>query len=77
MELLDKNNNPLSHAKYHREEVKEAVEREKQPLFMDVPTSLKEKMREYLAEVCFHHTLLSDFSSKQSDIFGIKHIWAF
>eukprot|EP00066_Takifugu_rubripes_P025167 XP_011614433.1 PREDICTED: putative ATP-dependent RNA helicase DHX30 [Takifugu rubripes] len=50
MELLDKNNNPLSHAKYHREEVKEAVEREKQPLFMDVPTSLKEKMREFLAE---------------------------
>lgn len=77
MELLDKNNNPLSHAKYHREEVKEAVEREKQPLFMDVPTSLKEEMREYLAEVCFHRTLLSDFSSNQSKTWGIKHIWAF
>lgn len=54
MELLDKNNNPLTHAKYHQEEVKEAVERERQPLFIDVPTHLKEKMREYLEEVSFH-----------------------
>lgn len=53
MELLDKNNNPLTHAKYHREEVKEAVEREKQPLFIDVPTYLEEQMRQYLAEVSF------------------------
>lgn len=68
MELLDKNNNPLSHAKYHREDVKEAVEREKQPLFMDVPMSLKEKMREYLAEVCFHLTFLYFFIRSISDL---------
>lgn len=54
MELLDKNNNPLTHARYHREEVKEAVEREKQPLSIDIPTHLQEKMRQYLAEVNLH-----------------------
>lgn len=51
MELLDKNNNPLTHAKYHREEVKEAVEREKQPLSIFVPTHVEKQMRQYLAEV--------------------------
>lgn len=56
MGLLDKNNKPMTHAKYHREEVKEAAEREKQPLFIDVPTHLKEKMRRYLEEVSFHLT---------------------
>lgn len=65
MELLDKNNNPLTHAKYHREELKEAVEREKQPLSIDISTSLERQMREYLAEVSFHLTA------------RVQHAWAF
>lgn len=82
MELLDKNNNPLTHAKYHREEVKEAVEREKQPLFIDVPTYLEKQMRQYLAEVSFHLRLdttgiLLHFCSKQGTIQSNEHIGAF
>lgn len=80
MELLDKNNNPLTHAKYHREEVKEAVEREKQPLFIDVPMYLEEQMRQYLAEVSFHlrlDTISLYVCSKQGTIQSNEHIWAF
>lgn len=76
MELLDKDNNPLTHAKYHREEVKEAVEREKQPLSIDVPTHLKEQMRQYLAEVSFHLRLDNvspHFCSKQGTIQSNEH----
>lgn len=65
MDKLDKNNNPLTHAKYHREEVKEAVERERQPLSIDIPAYLEEQMREYLAEVSFHLTE------------RVQHTWAF
>lgn len=70
MKLLDKNNNPLTHAKYHREEVKEAVEREKQPLSIDVPTYLEDQMRQYLAKVSFHlrlDTITPHFCSKQGE----------
>ncbi|XP_074507554.1 ATP-dependent RNA helicase DHX30 [Sebastes fasciatus] len=48
--LLDKDNNPLSHVKYHREKVREAGEREKRPLPLEVPEYLEEHMREYLAQ---------------------------
>ncbi|XP_072219870.1 ATP-dependent RNA helicase DHX30 [Leuresthes tenuis] len=50
LELLDKNNNPLTHAKYHREKVKEAGERERRPLPLQVPEYLKQNMRGYLAQ---------------------------
>lgn len=77
MELVDKNNNPLTHAKYHREEVKEAVQRDKQPLSLAVPTYLEEQMRQYLAEVSFHlrlDTLAPYFCSKQGTIQSNEHI---
>lgn len=80
MELLDKNNNPLTHAKYHREEVKEAVEREKQPLSIDVPTYLEEQIRQYLAEVSYHlrlDTISPHFFSKQGTIQSNEHVWPF
>lgn len=51
LELLDKDNNPLTHAKYHREKVKEAGERERRPLTLEVPEYLEEHVREYLAQV--------------------------
>ncbi|XP_060900797.1 ATP-dependent RNA helicase DHX30 [Labrus mixtus] len=50
LELLDKDNNPLTHAKYHREMVREAGERDRRPLSLEVPEYLEEQMREYLAQ---------------------------
>ncbi|KAM7379417.1 hypothetical protein PAMP_004968 [Pampus punctatissimus] len=50
LELLDKNNNPLTHAKYNHEIVKEAGEREKRPLSLEIPEYLAEHMRKYLAQ---------------------------
>ncbi|XP_070701441.1 ATP-dependent RNA helicase DHX30 [Pempheris klunzingeri] len=50
LELLDNDNNPLTHAKYHRELVREAGERERRPLPLEVPKYLEEHMREYLAQ---------------------------
>jgi len=54
LELLDKNNNPLTHAKYHQEKVKEAGERERRPLPLEVPEYLEQNMRGYLAQVGSH-----------------------
>uniref|UniRef100_A0A3Q3K766 ATP-dependent RNA helicase DHX30 n=1 Tax=Monopterus albus TaxID=43700 RepID=A0A3Q3K766_MONAL len=48
--LLDKDNNPLTHAKYHHEKVREAGERERRPLPLEVPKYLQEDMREYLTQ---------------------------
>ncbi|KAM8850628.1 ATP-dependent RNA helicase DHX30 [Spinachia spinachia] len=50
LQLLDKNDKPLTHAKYHREKVREAREREKRPLPLEVPQYLEERMRQYLAQ---------------------------
>ncbi|XP_049930535.1 ATP-dependent RNA helicase DHX30 [Epinephelus moara] len=50
LELLDKNNNPRTHASYHREKVKEAGERERRPLPLEVPEYLEEHMRDYLTQ---------------------------
>ncbi|XP_053740245.1 ATP-dependent RNA helicase DHX30 [Synchiropus splendidus] len=50
LNLLDKNNNPLTHAKYHSEQVQAASERERRPLTVEVPEYLQDQMREYLAQ---------------------------
>ncbi|KAG8014200.1 DExH-box ATP-dependent RNA helicase DExH1 [Nibea albiflora] len=50
LELLDENNNPLTHAKYHQEAVREAGERERRPLPLEVPKYLERHVREYLAQ---------------------------
>ncbi|XP_038573839.1 ATP-dependent RNA helicase DHX30-like [Micropterus salmoides] len=50
MEMLDKDNNPLTHAKYHREKVREAGERERRPLTLAIPEYLQEHMRDYLSQ---------------------------
>ncbi|XP_077374923.1 ATP-dependent RNA helicase DHX30 [Festucalex cinctus] len=50
LQLLDKNNNPLTHAKYHGAKVREAGERERRPLRVEVPTYLEERMRDYLTQ---------------------------
>ncbi len=54
LELLDKDNNPLTHAKYNREKVREAGERDRRPLALEIPEYLEEHMREYLAQVSLH-----------------------
>ncbi|KAF3699413.1 putative ATP-dependent RNA helicase DHX30 [Channa argus] len=48
--LLDKDNNPLSHARYHREKVREAGERERRPIPVEVPQYLEEHMRTHLEQ---------------------------
>ncbi|XP_035994132.1 ATP-dependent RNA helicase DHX30 isoform X1 [Fundulus heteroclitus] len=50
LELLDKDNNPLTHAKYHREKVKEAGERERRPFPLEIPEHLEQHMRDYLTQ---------------------------
>ncbi|XP_076001041.1 ATP-dependent RNA helicase DHX30 [Genypterus blacodes] len=50
LELLDEHNQPLTHAKYHREQVRQADERERRPFRLDVPEFLEERMKEYLAQ---------------------------
>lgn len=52
--MLDKDNNPLTHAKYHREKVREAGERERRPLTLAIPEYLQEHMRDYLSQVSLH-----------------------
>ncbi|KAM4728420.1 ATP-dependent RNA helicase DHX30 isoform 2-T2 [Anableps anableps] len=48
--LLDKDNNPLTHAKYHREKVKEAGERERRPFPLEIPEYLEQHIRDYLTQ---------------------------
>lgn len=50
LELLDKNNNPLTHAKYHLEQVQEARERHQRPPTLEIPQYLQENIKEYLAQ---------------------------
>ncbi|KAM9789373.1 ATP-dependent RNA helicase DHX30 [Neosynchiropus ocellatus] len=50
LNLLDKNNNPLTHAKYHSAQVKAASERERRPLPIEVPEYLQDQIRQYLAQ---------------------------
>ncbi|KAM9322928.1 ATP-dependent RNA helicase DHX30 [Pholidichthys leucotaenia] len=50
LQLLDKDNNPLTHAKYHQDKVREAGEREKRPLVLEIPLHLEQSMREYLTQ---------------------------
>ncbi|XP_054889642.1 ATP-dependent RNA helicase DHX30 [Poeciliopsis prolifica] len=49
-DLLDEENNPLTHAKYHREKVKEAGERERRPFPLEIPEYLEQRMRDYLTQ---------------------------
>ncbi|KAK3545954.1 hypothetical protein QTP70_016947 [Hemibagrus guttatus] len=50
LELLDEKNNPLTHAKYNQEEVKEAGEREKRPCRLEIPDNLKHRIKDYLTQ---------------------------
>lgn len=51
MGLLNEDNKPLSHARYHREKVREMEERERRPHAIDIPEYLEDKMRAYFAKV--------------------------
>ncbi|XP_028832515.1 ATP-dependent RNA helicase DHX30 [Denticeps clupeoides] len=50
LQLLDDNNNPLTHARYHQEAVREAGERERRPCSLEIPEDLQQKLREYLSQ---------------------------
>uniref|UniRef100_W5L5V6 ATP-dependent RNA helicase DHX30 n=1 Tax=Astyanax mexicanus TaxID=7994 RepID=W5L5V6_ASTMX len=48
MNLLDEQNNPLTHAKYHQDEVREAGRRERRPCLVEISEDLKHRIRDYL-----------------------------
>ncbi|KAL6491098.1 hypothetical protein MHYP_G00014430 [Metynnis hypsauchen] len=50
LNLLDEQNNPLTHAKYHQEEVREAGERERRPCRLEIQTDLEQRIRDYLTQ---------------------------
>lgn len=83
LELLDKDNKPLSHAKYHCERVRKAGERESRPLPLEIPEYLEQKMRAYLEQVSPRSICLTldkiyrlTFVS-QTLVFTIKaHFWS-
>ncbi|XP_017540855.1 ATP-dependent RNA helicase DHX30 [Pygocentrus nattereri] len=50
LNLLDEQNNPLTHAKYHQEEVREAGERERRPCRVEIPEDLEQRIRGYLTQ---------------------------
>lgn len=51
MELLDEDNQPLTHAKYHKEEMREAGQRDREPCHLEIPEYLEHSTREYLTQV--------------------------
>ena len=64
LNLLDEQNNPLTHAKYHQEKVREAGERERRPCRVEIPEDLGQRIRDYLTQVslrgaCIINTVLS------------------
>uniref|UniRef100_A0A8C7V851 RNA helicase n=1 Tax=Oncorhynchus mykiss TaxID=8022 RepID=A0A8C7V851_ONCMY len=50
MELLDEDNQPLTHAKYHKEEMREAGQRDREPCHLEIPEYLEHSTREYLTQ---------------------------
>ncbi|KAL0966191.1 hypothetical protein UPYG_G00292100 [Umbra pygmaea] len=50
MKLLDENNQPLTHASYHKEEMREAGVRDRQPHPLEIPEYLKDSISEYLTQ---------------------------
>lgn len=49
--MINEDNKPLTHAQYHKEQVREAGERMKRPCSLEISEELEEKMREYLTQV--------------------------
>uniref|UniRef100_A0A672NTB5 RNA helicase n=1 Tax=Sinocyclocheilus grahami TaxID=75366 RepID=A0A672NTB5_SINGR len=50
LKLLDEQNNPLTHARYHQQEVREAGERHRRPCRIQIPTDLERRVQEYLTQ---------------------------
>lgn len=51
LHLLDERNSPLTHARYHQKEVREAGERERRPYYVEIPEDVEQRIQEYLAQV--------------------------
>ncbi|XP_068196409.1 ATP-dependent RNA helicase DHX30 [Antennarius striatus] len=48
--LLDENNKPLTHAKYHHEKVQEAMQQQRSPVPVEIPVYLEDDLRNYLEQ---------------------------
>lgn len=78
--MLDEQNNPLTHAMYNQEEVKEAGVREKRPCRLEIPDSLERRIRDHLSQVCAFTVYLGKQRSYQGTIriraaFGINAVF--
>uniref|UniRef100_A0A9J8DLM0 RNA helicase n=1 Tax=Cyprinus carpio carpio TaxID=630221 RepID=A0A9J8DLM0_CYPCA len=50
LNLLDEQNHPLTHARYHQQQVREAGERHRRPCRIHIPTDLERRIQEYLTQ---------------------------
>ncbi|KAI1902230.1 hypothetical protein AGOR_G00042570 [Albula goreensis] len=50
MDLLDENNKPLTHAMYHKEEMRELRHRERRPCTLEIPEYLEDSLANYLTK---------------------------
>ncbi|XP_005171140.1 ATP-dependent RNA helicase DHX30 isoform X2 [Danio rerio] len=50
LNLLDEQNKPLTHARYHQDQVREAGERHRQPCRMQIPEQLELRIQQYLSQ---------------------------
>ncbi|XP_073704192.1 ATP-dependent RNA helicase DHX30 [Garra rufa] len=50
LKLVDEQNNPHTHARYHQQQVREAGERHRRPCRIDIPTHLEQRIQEFLSQ---------------------------
>ncbi|XP_039609759.1 ATP-dependent RNA helicase DHX30 [Polypterus senegalus] len=62
--LIDRNNNPLTHAMYHLDAIRQLGQQEKQPCRIEVPVELQERIHRYLLQYPLESTPDSSFSDE-------------
>ncbi|KAK7158590.1 hypothetical protein R3I94_005043 [Phoxinus phoxinus] len=50
LKLLDEQNKPLTHARYHQQEVREAGERHRRPCRVEIPKDVEQRIQQYLSQ---------------------------
>uniref|UniRef100_A0A9J8ACT7 DEAH (Asp-Glu-Ala-His) box helicase 30 n=1 Tax=Cyprinus carpio carpio TaxID=630221 RepID=A0A9J8ACT7_CYPCA len=67
LNLLDEQNHPLTHARYHQQQVREAGERHRRPCRIHIPTDLERRIQEYLTQYPVEAERESSFSTDDDD----------
>uniref|UniRef100_A0A672YSV5 DEAH (Asp-Glu-Ala-His) box helicase 30 n=1 Tax=Sphaeramia orbicularis TaxID=375764 RepID=A0A672YSV5_9TELE len=69
LELLDNGNNPLTHASYHRDQVKDAGEKHRRPVQLDIPGNLERSIKDYLTQVSLYlQSITQDGEEEDEDL---------